>query len=97
LLPDAPFARKIQTMERQFKDYQMRTLSFIYDYIKSNGCAPNRKEIGEAFGISMSTAYDRIQQLFGHGCLRKSETAEYGRNIALTKKGISVCESLSKK
>jgi len=79
-------------MERQLKDKQLRTLRFIYDYIKSNDCAPARKEIAEALGISLSTAYDRIQYLFGHGYLRESETWQYGRNIALTEKGIWACK-----
>ena len=92
LLQSAPFAAKIQAMERQFKDYQMRTLRFIHDYIKSNGCAPNRKEIGEALGISITSASSRIFYLFGHDCLRKPETWQYGRNIALTEKGIRACE-----
>jgi len=80
-------------MERQLKDNQVRTLRFIYDYIKSNDCAPARKEIAEALDISMSAAYDRIQQLFGRGYLKESETRQYGRNIALTEKGILVCKS----
>ncbi len=55
----------------------------------------SKTAIAKALGISLATAYDRIQQLFGHGCLRKSETEEYGRNIALTEKGISLCESFN--
>ena len=84
-------------MARRTKEQQMHTLRFIYDYIKSNDCAPTRKEIGEALDICMSAAYYRVQHLFGYGYLRESETRQYGRNIALTEKGISVCESFSKK
>jgi len=72
LLQSAPFAGKVQGMERQLKDKQLRTLRFIYDYIKSNDCAPAMKEIAEALGISLSAAYDRIRYLFGHGYLRES-------------------------
>ena len=82
-------------MEQQLKDNQIRVLRFIYDYIKSNNCAPTRKEIAKALGISMSTAYGRVLYLFGHGYLRESETMQWGRNIALTEKGILTCESLS--
>jgi Mn-dependent DtxR family transcriptional regulator len=92
LLPDVSFAGKIQGMERQLKDNQMRTLRFIYDYIKNNDCAPARKEVAEALGVSLSAAYDRTQHLFGHGYLRESGTRQYGRNIALTEKGIRACE-----
>jgi len=79
-------------MERQLPDKQVRTLRFIYDYINSNDCPPTRKEIAEELGISIGAAYDRIQQLFGYGYLRESETWQYGRNIALTEKGILACE-----
>ena len=73
----------------------MRVLRFIYDYIKSNNYAPTRREIAKALGISMSTAYGRVLHLFGHGYLKESETRQWGRNIALTEKGILACESLS--
>jgi len=82
-------------MERQLTDKQMHTLRFIHDYIKSNGCAPTHKEIGEALGISSTAAEARIFYILEHDCLRKTETAERGRNIALTEKGISICESFS--
>jgi len=94
-LQTAHFAGKIQAMERRLTDTQLLTLRFIHDYIKSNDCAPTRKEIGEALSISMSTAYDRVQHLFGYGYLRKSETMQWGHNIALTEKGTLACESLS--
>ena len=83
-------------MRRQLTDKQMRTLRFIHDYIKSNGCAPTQKEIGEALGISLTAASSRIFYLLEHDCLRKFETkaGEYGRNIALTEKGIRACEGL---
>ena len=87
----------MQAMERQLTDNQMHTLRFIYDYIKSNGCAPTPKEIGEALDISSTIASTRIFYLLGYDCLRKSETGQWGRNIELTEKGISVCESFSKK
>jgi SOS-response transcriptional repressor LexA len=88
----------MQAMKGQLTDKQMHTLRFVYDYIKNNGCAPTRKEIGEALGISSTTAYNnRICYLLGHDCLRKTETGEYSRRIALTEKGISLCESFSKK
>jgi len=75
----------------------MRTLRFIYDYIKSNGCAPTSKEIAKALGISIGTASSRIFYLLGHDCLRKTDTekGKRGRNIALTEKGISICESFN--
>ena len=82
-------------MERKLTDNQMHTLRFIHDYIKSNGCAPTTKEIGEALGFSSSVAYDRRFYLLGHDCLRKTETGERYRKIALTEKGISLCESFS--
>jgi len=82
-------------MERQLTDKQMRTLRFIYDYIKSNDCAPTRKEIGEALGISLNTATNRIFYLLGYGCLRKSATGQWRRNLELTEKGIRACEGLS--
>ncbi len=81
-------------MARQLTDHQMRVLRFIYDYIKSNGCAPTQKEIGEALGISSSYATNLICYLLGHDCLRKSETGQHWRNIALTSKGIRACEGL---
>ncbi len=93
LLPDIPFAAKIQTMERQLTDSQMRTLRFIYDYIKSNDCPPTFKEIQEAFDISSTTAYERIHYLSGHGYLTRPETGTWGRDIELTEKGISTCDS----
>ena len=96
-MPFAPFAAKIQTMERQLTDKQMHTLRFIYDYINSNDYAPTSKEIGQALGFSSTTAHLRICYLLGHDCLRKTDTGQYGRNIELTEKGISLCESLSKK
>ena len=92
LLQSFPFADKIQAMKRQLTNNQLRTLRFIYDYIKSNDFAPAKKEIAKALGISLSTAYDRIQHLFGHGYLRESETRQYGRNFALTEKGILACK-----
>ena len=73
----------------------MRTLRFVYDYIKSNDCAPATKEIAEALGISMSTAYERIHHLCGQGYLTRPETGKYGRYLALTSKGFLACESLS--
>jgi len=82
-------------MERQLTDKQMRTLRFIYDYIKSNDCAPTIKEITKALGISTGTVYLRICNLLGHDCLRKPKTGQYRRNIALTEKGISICESFN--
>ena len=82
-------------MRRKLTDTQVRALRFIHDYIKNNGCAPTTKEIGEALGISSSNANGRIFYLLGHDCLRKSETAKRGRRIALTEKGISLCESFN--
>ena len=83
-------------MRRKLTDKQVHTLRFIHDYIKNNGCAPTTKEIGEALGISSSNANGRIFYLLGHDCLRKTETAERSRKIALTEKGTSICESFSK-
>ena len=84
-------------MERQLTDKQIHTLRFIYDYIKSNGYAPSLKEIGEALGFSSFVAFNRRLYLLGHDCLRKTDTekGKRGRNIALTEKGIRVCEGLS--
>ena len=79
-------------MERQLKDNQMRTLRFIYDYIKSNDCAPKRKEIAEALGITIEGVSYRVHLLFDYGYLRESEASEWGRDIALTGKGILACE-----
>ncbi len=70
----------------------MQTLRFIYNYIKANDCAPTKKEIAKALDICLSAAYDRIQGLFGRGYLRQAETSQYGRNVALTEKGILACE-----
>jgi SOS-response transcriptional repressor LexA len=85
----------IFTMERQLTDKQMHTLRFIHDYIKSNDCAPTRKEIAEALGISTNAAYGRVHCLFIRDYLREPETWDCGRSIALTEKGIRVCEGLS--
>ncbi len=82
-------------MARKLTDKQMRVLRFIYDYIKTNNCAPALKEIAKALGISVNLAQSRRHYLIGHDCLRKSETAEYGRRIALTEKGVSLCESFN--
>ena len=79
-------------MARQLKDKQLRTLRFIYDYIKSNDCAPTTKEIGEALGINLHTVYYRIHPLCGQGYLTRPTMGKYGRNIALTEKGILACE-----
>jgi len=70
----------------------MHVLRFIYDYIKSNDCAPKRKEIAKALGISLGAVCYRIHYLFDYGYLRESEASPWGRNIALTKKGILACE-----
>jgi Mn-dependent DtxR family transcriptional regulator len=80
-------------MARQITDKQMCVLRFIYDYIKSNDCAPKRKEIAKALDIPISLAYDRVMHLFGYGYLRSFEAGEYGRNIALTEKGILACKA----
>jgi Mn-dependent DtxR family transcriptional regulator len=79
-------------MARKITDKQMHTLRFIYDYIKSNDCAPTTREIAEALSISIRVAHNRTQHLFGHGCLRQPETRQCRRNIALTEKGILACE-----
>ena len=81
-------------MARQLTDIQLRTLRFIYDYIKRNGCAPTHKEIGEAFGISSTAASARMFYIFEHDCLRKTDTEKgrCGRNIELTGKGVLACE-----
>ena len=82
-------------MVRQLTDHQMRVLRFIYDYIKTNGCAPALKEIAKALGISVNLAQNRTQYLLGHGCLRKFETGQYGRTLTLTEKGTLACESFN--
>ena len=87
----------IFTMARKLTEKQVQVLRFIYDYIKSNNCAPSLKEIAKALGISVNLAQSRRHYLIGHGCLRKSETEKYGRRIALTEKGIRACESFNKK
>ena len=79
-------------MERQLKDKQLRTLRFIYDYIKSNDFAPKRKEIAEALGISLGAVNYRIYYLLDYGYLRESQPSELGRGIALTEKGIWACK-----
>jgi Mn-dependent DtxR family transcriptional regulator len=79
-------------MERKLKDKQMQTLRFIYDYFKSNDCAPTTKEIAKALGVSYSVAYGQVGSLFGPGYLREPETRRWGRNIALTSKGILACD-----
>jgi Mn-dependent DtxR family transcriptional regulator len=82
-------------MERRLTDKQMRTLRFIYDYIKANDCAPKRKEVAKVFGVCIGTAQYRISYLFDYGYLTESELSQWGRNIALTEKGIQACETLS--
>jgi SOS-response transcriptional repressor LexA len=79
-------------MERQLTDKQIHTLRFIYDYIKSNGYAPTRKEIKEALSVSTSVACGRVNHLFVYGYLREPETKQRARNIVLTEKGIRACE-----
>ena len=78
-------------MARKLTDKQMQTLRFIYDYIKANDCAPTMKEIKEGLGINLNAVSSLINPLIGHGCLRKSETGQWGRSIALTEKGILAC------
>ena len=95
MLKTTPFAGKMWGMERQLTDKQMHALRFIHDYIKSNGYAPTRKEIGEAFGISTTAADMRIFYILEHGYLKKSETILWGRNIVLTEKGRLACESFN--
>ena len=80
-------------MARKLKDTQLRTLRFIYDYIKSKDYAPKRKEIAEALGISLNSVQYQIHLLFDYGYLRESYPSEWGRGIALTAKGISASES----
>ena len=92
IVAKCPFCRYNTGMERQLTDKRMRTLRFIYDYIKSNDCAPSMKEIREALGVSLGTACNRMNFLFGHGYLRRLEVAQCGRNIALTEMGILACE-----
>ncbi len=70
----------------------MRTLRFIYDYTKSNGCAPTMKEIAKAFDINLNTAYYRIHPLCGQDYLTRPTTGKYGRYLVLTEKGILACE-----
>ena len=82
-------------MRRKLTDTQVRALRFIHDYIKNNGCAPTTKEIGEAFGIPSSNATNLICYLLGYDCLRKTETGQHWRNIALTEKGRLACESFN--
>ena len=96
MLQTTPFAGKMWGMERQLTDTQLRTLRFIHDYIKNNGCAPTQKEIGEAFGISTTAAAYRIFYILEHDFLRKTDTekGKRGRNITLTEKGIRACEGL---
>ena len=79
-------------MARKTKDQEMRVLRFIYDYIKSNGCAPTRKEIQEALDISIGIANSQVNRLFVDGYLREPEAGQWRRNIALTEKGILACE-----
>ena len=57
-------------MRRKLTEKQVHTLRFIYDYIKSNDCAPTLKEIGEALGISSTAASWRIFYILEHDCLR---------------------------
>jgi Mn-dependent DtxR family transcriptional regulator len=79
-------------MARRTTDEQMRVLRFIYDYIKSNDCAPVLREIAEALSVSTSVAYGRVGHLFVNGYLRETEPRQWRRNIALTEKGILACE-----
>jgi SOS-response transcriptional repressor LexA len=79
-------------MARKITDKQMLALHFIHDYIKANDCAPTTKEIAKALGISLTSTYHRVQYLFGFGYLRESETRQWGRNTALTEKGILACK-----
>jgi Mn-dependent DtxR family transcriptional regulator len=79
-------------MTRKTTDEQMCVLRFIYDYIKSNGCAPTRKEIQEALDITIGIANNQVNHLFVYGYLRESEAGQWRRNIALTEKGILACE-----
>ena len=79
-------------MARKITDKQMQALRFIYDYIKSNDCAPTTQEIAEALRVSTSSAYGQVGSLFGYGYLRELKTRQRARNIALTEKGILTCE-----
>ena len=97
MLQSAPFTGKIQAMKRQLTDKQMHTLRFIYDYIKTNDCAPTSKEIGKALGISTNAAYGRVHCLFDRDYLREPKIWDIGRGIELTEKGTSICESSNKK
>ncbi|MHC5061062.1 MAG: LexA family protein [Planctomycetota bacterium] len=93
MLPTTPFAGTIYGMEKGRKGSQMRTLLFIFNYIKSNGCAPRKTEIAKALGTSATLIYHHIYCLFGEGYLRILKQGEYGRNIELTEKGILTCEN----
>ena len=79
-------------MARKTKEQEMCVLRFIYDYIKSNDRAPTRKEIQDALDISIGIANKQVNHLFVYGYLREPETRQWGRNIALTEKGILACE-----
>ncbi len=79
-------------MAGQLKEQEMLVLRFIYDYIKSNDCAPTRKEIKEALDIPIGRANNQVNRLFVYGYLREPKTGQWRRNIALTEKGILACE-----
>jgi len=78
-------------MARKLTDKQMNVLRFIYDYIKRNDCAPKRKEIAKVLGITLGAVCYRVYRLFDYGYLRESEASQWGRNLALTEKGILAC------
>ncbi len=79
-------------MARKTKEQEMRVLRFIYDYVKSNDCAPTRKEIKEALDITIGIANNQVNRLFVYGYLREPRAGQGRRNIALTEKGILACE-----
>jgi len=54
---------------------QQETLNFITEYIKDYGYPPTRQEIGTRFGITASSAHQRLWNMERKGVLSLLSTA----------------------
>ena len=62
-----------EKQKKKLTPRQRETLGWIKDFIREHGMPPAVREIGIAFGMKSSSAFDHLKALERKGCLKRGD------------------------
>lgn len=71
---------------------QVATLQYVLDYRERTKSSPTVREIARNFGVSIPSAFDRIQSLIDSGAMKRGEPHK-SRTLQVTPAGIKAIQA----